>query len=233
VRASILTARPGQLASQPNPSRQPASPDCSADRALQPTTRRAQIPIARAHRTAEPSRPGGFPPLRLVRRLPTVPAPPLSFGRHSKTLNMSRPPTPNGEASVCVPLSGAAGRADSRGVYRGFEPLSLRQSPQSRHSFPFSRNRPEPHRMRTFQAICPNHRLHRIGSFRSAFRVSQPLFSGATEPRPFWGRMSEFSKIIGWRAHEVGWVRRAPAGRTVRLDPRRPGLAHRACRFGP
>ena len=78
-------------------------------------------------------------------------------------------------------------RLRSRAVrYQRFESHPLRQSRQSRHSFPCARRRPESHRMRAFPPINPNHG-HRPGSpFRTLFGLFPALFSDATEPRPFW-----------------------------------------------
>ncbi len=63
----------------------PISPPSTAASDDQPPTRGLRIPIDPAPRTTEPE-PPRFPPLRLVRHLPLVPAAPPSCGRRPTTL---------------------------------------------------------------------------------------------------------------------------------------------------
>jgi hypothetical protein len=64
--------------------------------------------------------------------------------------------------------------------------LSLRQHALSGHSFSVPDQRSETRRMRAFSAIHPNHSDWLTRPFQAVFRVSQRLFSDATEPRSFW-----------------------------------------------
>jgi hypothetical protein len=84
--------------------------------------------------------------------------------------------------------------------------LSLRQDALSGHSFSAPDQRSESGRLRPFLANCPNHEDRLEGPLRAVFRLSQPTFSEATEPRPFWyGCQNLNSSMCRGRAKCVGF----------------------------
>jgi hypothetical protein len=115
------------------------------------------------------------------------------------------PLTAGSMLSAHLAAAGSARSFPSEKNVRG-ECASLRQSPQSGHSFSGAYQRPERRRMRTFPAILPNRGLRLRSPFWAVFRLSRPPFSDATEPRPFLVRMSKTRQFKDLHQAEPGGV---------------------------